>query len=324
MNSEELLDAFGLLREDTVRAARQAPEHKVRKPVLWAAAACVVLMLCAVPLLRQFYEAPHPTELTPPQEEMTEPAPAVTANELAEAPVRHSGLFALMGEDFVPMTDREFLEYYGVSLPIEETLKQLRLQEQPDGIYRSENRDVYFDAHTFLYENGDGTEKLFITLSKAFQMASSVVTQELLKTTEVNGRQLTVFQYQDETGAVCYHVEFAQKDVAYYVGSSGLGPEAFYRALSAIVTPVEPQAVRTLRGEVTGIDPQGGWLIVKPEAEHSYLVRLPSEELSRYSLFDQVMVTYSGEPITLRCIWEQQQKAVELVSDGRQKKTPES
>jgi len=199
----------------------------------------------------------------PGPEELARPAVELRFNELDKEPdMGVTSLFALMTEDFVPMTREELLNYYGVSLPVEELFPLLSNLEPEGtgsdwGIYRREGGDIYWDGNTFSFTSADGVLGVSIALDKAFHLPSSPweLPGDELRFTSVNGWELALFRYPDEAGDQIFCTEFRQNGVNYRVTGKNLAEGEFAALLEALLEPradFAPGEVRTVTGTYTG------------------------------------------------------------------------
>lgn len=298
-------------------------------------------------------EVGEPTVDTPVEasEPLTRPAVEMHFNELAEAPVQNNvSLFALMMEDFVPMTREELLNYYGVTLPVEELFPHLSAvgPEVGDGfgrgIYRRDDGEPYFDCNTFSFASADGVLGVSISLDKAFHLPASIweLPGNELHFTVVNGWELALFRYPDEEGNKYFYTEFCQNGVNYRVTGKGMCEQEYAVVLESLLEPREdfaPGTVRTVTGTVTaGISrqvltstgPDGGvqtevtWrgplgLTVDDGSKYpSLLVELTPEQAFQFaelSVGDLVTVRFIGEPATVGTLWPQQIVSLTLPTD---------
>lgn len=296
MEKLDLFRAIGEMDDDILEDAeaflRAGPEKR-RAPawVRWGSlAACAALAVCAVWALRSAGEPGQLPDVTPPPpetvqstpnvdrpavepaenpEELTRPVVEMNFNELDKEPdMGFTSLFALMTEDFVPMTREELLDYYGVSLPVEELLPNLSAvgPEEGDGfgrgIYRRGDVGAYFDTNTFSFESAGGVLGVNVTLDKAFHLPSSPweLPGDELCFTVVNGWELALFRYPDEEGNQIIYTEFRQNGVDYCVTGKNLAEGEYAALLEALLEPREDFAtgeIRTVTGKVTvGISKQ--------------------------------------------------------------------
>lgn len=287
----------------------------------------------------------------PGPEELTRPAVELRFNELIEEPLTVYSTFPLMVEDFVPMTRQELLNYYGVSLPVEELFPLLSNLEPEGtgsdwGIYRREGGDIYWDGNTFSFTSADGVLGVSIALDKAFHLPSSPweLPGDELRFTSVNGWELALFRYPDEAGDQIFCTEFRQNGVNYRVTGKNLAEGEFAALLEALLEPREdfaPGAVRTVTGKVSvGICKQTltasqldgdasagtfvevsyqGPLILSVNDGGSYSslhIELTPEQAAQLqfaglALGDQVTVRFTGEPATIGTVWNQQLVSIE-------------
>lgn len=358
-------------------AERLAPAK--RPPPAWVKwgglAACAALLVCVAwfaahptgqPEVERASEALLPSA-APPQEvttgadnvdrpavepgpeELTRPAVELRFNELIEEPLTVYSTFPLMVEDFVPMTRQELLDYYGVTLPVEELFPLLSNLEPEGtgsdwGIYRREGGDIYWDGNIFSFTSADGVQTVDIGLDKEFHLPSSPweLPGDALRFTVVNGWELALFRYPDEAGNQIFYTEFRQNGVNYRVTGKNLAEGEFAALLQALLEPREdfaPGAVRTVTGKVSvGICKQtltasqlDGDASAGPFVEVSYQgpliltvndgggysslhIELTPEQAFQFSelaLGDQVTVRFTGEPATIGTVWNQQLVSIE-------------
>ena len=280
-------------------------------------------------------------------EELTRPAVELRFNELDKEPdMGVTSLFALMLEDFVPMTREELLDYYGVSLPVEELLPNLSAvgPEEGDGfgrgIYRRGDVGAYFDTNTFSFKSTGGVCGVNVTLDKAFHLPSSPweLPGDELRFTSVNGWELALFRYPDEAGDQIFCTEFRQNGVNYRVTGKNLAEEEFSALLEALLEEREdfaPGEVRTFRGTygggighqfLTTRNPDGSATVEESwtgplffdldnGGEYSSLcIELTPEQAEQFAeldLGDQVTVRFTGEPATIGTVWNQQLVSIE-------------
>lgn len=307
-------------------------QHKRRGWVkLTSLAACLVVVLAALSasLWQPFLEQTPQRETVTRLEygaDGTEQVISVNINEI-DAPDAVMNNINLIGEDYTSMTYEELLTYFGVSLPITETLPYLNPVFRNDGfgIYQSENRSVYFDGNTVVFESADGTQRMTIGLAKVFKHMYDLfgLTGEKIEFTDINGRELTVFHYTNGDGTDCYYTEFLQDDVAFRIDSENIPVEEHVKCLQALVKkmPYSAETNYKIKGHITAIDPYAnhiGILLdddVAPRYSRGYGIELPNDRSADdYSLGDLVEVTFTGEPATICTIWAEQFVDISLVS----------
>lgn len=349
-------------------AERLAPAK--RPPPAWvkwgSLAACAAVAVCAAWALRSAGEpgqlpdvTPPPTEtaqsapnedrpaVEPGPEELTRPAVELRFNELVRKPdMGVTSLFALMVEDFVPMTRAELLDYYGVTLPVEELFPNLSAAgpEESDGfgrgIYRREDVGAYFDTNTFSFESAGGVLGVSIALDKEFHLPSSPweLPGDALRFTAVNGWELALFRYSDEAGNQIFYTEFRQNGVNFRVTGKNLAEGEFAALLEALLEEREdfaPGEVRTFRGTygggighqfLTTRNPDGStaveeswtgplFLDLDDGGEYSSLsIELTPEQAEQFAelnLSGWVELSFIGEPATIGTVWNQQLVSIE-------------
>lgn len=267
----------------------------------------------------------NPPIITNPngQSDNTEQAISLNINEIA-IPDTVIGNINLSGDDFTAISYEELLNYFDVSLPISETLSYLTLQSTDFGIFQTENRGVYYDGNSVVFQNSDGTQSVNIVLSKVFKHTYDLfdLRDDELKFTDVNGRELAVFHYTNENGTDCYYAEFLQNDVAFVVSSENISMEDYAKCLQVLVEKAQQNSgsVNTITGEIVVIDPYANHIGVRldkeqaPEYSSVYGIDLPDgQSAGDYSLGDRVEVMYTGEPATILTIWAEQLVDIKLL-----------
>lgn len=299
MEKLDLFCAVGEADDDILEDAEAflsstAAVRKHHRPWMkWGSlAACAALAVCAVWFTAGTPEGtadPRAEDLLPPASQSAAPTPEVTAgaenvdrpavepaeetarsfvklrvNKLAEEPHTVYSMYPLMA-DFVPMTRQELLDYYGVTLPVEELFPQLSAEEPEGagsggGIYRREggdidreNGDIYWDSNTFSFTSAGGVKAVNIDLDKEFHLSGSrwELPGNELRFTAINGWELALFCYVDEEGNLYYYTEFRQNGVNYCVTGKNLAEGEFAALLEALLeerSDFAPGEVRTFRG----------------------------------------------------------------------------
>lgn len=335
MNAKKFSDAMSELDtkyiDEALNYKKKAKKHRWIKFTSLAACAAIVLAVSFATLWKQLPEqtVPQP-EVNPPiittpnnQLDNTEQVISLNINEIS-SPDTVINNIALMGDDYTSMSYEELLTYFDVSLPITETLPYLTLQSKEFGIYQSENRNIYFDGNSVVFENSDGTQNISIALSKVFKHTYDHfdLSGEELKFADINGREVAVFHYTNDNEADCYYAEFLQDDIAFLVGSENISVEDYAKCLQALVNKKQQssKSTQTITGEIIAIDPyanQIGILLDEdsaPKYSRGYGVNLPDgQSIDDYSLGDCVEVTYMGEPATILTIWAEQFEDIKLL-----------
>ena len=299
----------------------------VRVPLL----ACLGLLLCLASCQPAQEASRSGTASDAPSPAASENAasPAVSENAAAPAafneiapPELHVPSTFMTGEDFIPMTEEQMMEYYGVDLP-EELLPGLALQPGEYGLYQNEARGVYFDQNAVRYESTQG-DSLTLALGKA-SWSPVILTPEGdgLAFTSVNGRPLALFRYSAPNGTRGYYAEVDQGDFALSLQAEEMGAEDFLLCLGALAEP-GPDGVSSLSGRVTAVVTQGANRISvtapggEGEDDRGYQVDLPEDiPAGDFALDDLVTVTFSGEAAQIGHIWAGQLLSVEPWSGGQ-------
>lgn len=331
MSTKLIFEAMNEVSDQYYEEAENYQHRKRGWVKLTSLAACLVVVLAALSafLWQPFLEQTLQREtVTRPDHgaDGTEQVISVNINEI-DAPDAVMNNINLAGEDYTSMTYQELLTYFGVSLPITETLPYLDPAFRNDGlgIYQSENRSVYFDGNTVVFESADGTQRMTIGLAKVFKHMYDLfgLTGEKIEFTDINGRELTVFHYTNEDGADCYYTEFLQDDVAFRIDSENIPVEDHVKCLQALVKkmPYSAETNYKITGQITAIDPYAnhiGILLdddVAPQYSRGFGIELPNDRSADdYSLGDLVEVTFTGEPATICTIWAEQFVDISLVS----------
>ena len=301
------------------------PKNRWLKPASLVACAAIVLAASFAALSQQH---PGQSELQPDynspiitnpddQWDDTKQVISLNINEIAAFDTVKSNMIELLDDDYTAMSYDELLTYFDVSLPIAETLSYLTLQSTDFGIFQSENRDIYYDGNSVVFQNPDGTQSINVGLSKVFKHTYDMfaLSEEKLKFTNINGRELAVFHYTDENETECYYTEFSQDDVAFILSSKNISSEDYAKCLQALVKKTQQSSisVHTVTGEIIAIDPYANHIGIRldedqaPKYSRVYGIDLPDgQSADRYSLGDHVEVTYVGEPATILTIWAEQ------------------
>lgn len=334
MNVKKFSEAMNEINDKYYEEAANYQCKKRRWIKLTPLAACVVIVLAVsfATLWRQFsgqtvsqLEFNSPIITSPDNHsDNTEQVISLNINEInSPDTVIHN--IALMRDDYTAMSYEELLTYFDVSLPITETLPYLTLQSKEFGIYQSEDRSIYFDGNSVVFESSDGTQSISIVLSKVFKHTYDLfdLSEEELKFTDINGRELAVFHYTNDNEEDCYYAEFLQDDIAFLVGSENISVEDYAKCLQALVNKIQQssKSTQTITGEIIAIDPYTNHIGIlldedkAPKYSRGYGINLPDGQSTEdYSLGDRVEVTYMGEPATICTIWAEQFVDIKLLS----------
>ena len=228
----------------------------------------------------------------------------------------------LIGMKFVPMRREALLAYFETELPVSEILpdltqissEQMREEGMSYGLYQKEHGEVFYDENCFSFVDAEGSVRVDIRLSKVRHSAG--VQPEIsgtLRTTTVNGRALTVFRDRDRG---ILHVEWMQHGVGWRICADGLEDPEFYQLLAGLVEPTAAAAEQSLAGRIEVLDPQAHAVWIVPEHGASMRVELPENfDMESIRLFDEVRVTWQGEPATLQTVWAEQLTEFEVQKD---------
>lgn len=357
MNDYQLFQAVGEIDDDILKdtdafltGGRKKPAFV--RPARWAAlAACFLLVVTAV-LSWPRREAVLPADTTEPpasdggSDVGTHPVglSAIAdihinalssmdgtvgiGNNFNQAPEGAGAIgsyFALLWEDFIPMTCEEILDHFHVELPVEDALPGLKLTDNGGfGIYQTDARGIYHDAN--LFDFSDGTRHFKVSLSTGGAWIWADLDAGPLEFTRLNGWDLVLFCRTDEGGMLCYFTEFMQNGIRFSVTAQGLTEEDFARGLLAILEekPAADGPV-TVHGTVNFVDDRVMFYydlngLISREEQHDfisfhmedgqgYTVWLPGEA-NMYAVGDRVTVTFTGEPATIQNIWPGQLESV--------------
>ena len=225
---------------------------------------------------------------------------------------------SLSGEDYAAFTYDELTEYFGFA-PSADALPYLTRAEGNYGVYRTDERGIYYDGNSVCFESVDGARRLNVSLSKAFKQGGSVfdLVSDGLAFTDINGREIAIFRCNDETGQSRLHAEFLRDGVAVRVDSENIPYEDFVICLKELVREPEQSAgeENTVSGTVTAVDPNANRLGISVESggeKLSYGIFLPDGiSAEDYEIGDAVTATFKGEPATVLTVWKEQLISVE-------------
>ena len=326
MNTKLFSEAMSEVNDKYYEEAENyhCPKNRWIKFASFAACAAIVLAVSLATLWKQFpgqalpQPENNPPVITNPNEQWDNPEQVISLdlNEIS-APDAVIHNINLSGDDFTAISYEELLNYFDVSLPITETLPYLTLQSKDFGIFQSENRDVYYDGNSVTFQNSDGTQSINVGLSKVFKHTYDLfdLSDDELKFTDINGRDLAVFHYKNENGAECYYAEFLQDDVAFIVRSENISSADYGKCLQALVNKTQQSnnSVHTITGEIIVIDPYANRMGIRLDEDKAleysrgYGIDLPDgQSTDGYTLGDRVEITYTGEPATILTIWAEQ------------------
>jgi len=337
MNKNELFEAIGEIDSDLIARCENEVVHAPKQTwVRWlSVAACLCLMILCIFTLPIFKQTPS-TPITPGNNSSQPTTPnnaLLYINQLKQEPSFQSATISLNVNDFVSMTDDEFLNYYGVSFSINKALPALELQPQNpakrNGIFKNSSRGIYYDSHTFVFANDANTQRIEVTLSKGAYYPGLIVgtaeSNAQLKQSELGGFAVTIFQYAGENGSTCYHTEFLNNGIAYCITSYNLSQKDYVAALTSVIAdnvdtkanPSGAEDTHTATGTVNAVDENANLISISvgDGAFTTLIIYLPGGEAKSYSVGDQVKVSYVGNPITICTIWERQLKSITTVND---------
>lgn len=336
MNNMELFEAIGEIDSDLITRCENEVVHAPKQTwVRWlSVAACLCLVMLCIFTLPIFKQTPN-TPITPgnnSSQPTTSDNTLLYTNQLKQEPSFQNFAISLNVNDFIAMTDDEFLKYYGVSFSINKAVPALELQPQnaeySNGIFKNSSRGTYYDRHTFVFANDGNTQRVEITLSKTAYYPGLIVgtdeSNDQLKQSELGGFAVTIFQYVGEDGSTCFYTEFLNDGIAYCITSYNLSQKDYTAALASVIADnVDAEAnksgaedAHTVTGTVNSVDENVNLISISAGdgAFSNLRVYLPDGEAKRYSVGDQVEASYVGNPITICTIWERQLKSINTVN----------
>jgi hypothetical protein len=337
MNKIELFEAIGEIDSDLITRCENEVVHAPKQTwVRWlSVAACFCLVMLCIFTLPIFKQTPN-TPITPgnnSSQPTTSDNALLYINQLKQEPSFQNSTISLNVNDFIAMTNDEFLNYYGVLFSINKAVPALELQPQNpannNGIFKNSSRGTYYDSHTFVFSGDGNTQRVEITLSKTAYypglMVGSDERNAPLKQSELGSFAITIFQYAGEDGSTCFYTEFLNNGIAYCITSYNLSQQDFAAALSSVIADnVDTETnlsgakdAHTVTGTVNAVDENANLISISvgDGAFSTLRVYLPDGEAKRYSVGDQVEVSYVGNPDTICTIWEQQLKSITTVND---------
>ena len=226
---------------------------------------------------------------------------------------------SLSGEDYAAFTYDELTEYFGFAPSADEALPYLARAEGNYGVYRTDERGIYYDGNAVCFESADGAHRLKVSLSKAFKQGGSVfdLVSDGLVFTDINGREIAIFRCNSETGSSRLHAEFLRENVAARADAENIPYEDFVACLDELIGEPEQSAdgKNTVSGTVTAVDPNANRLGISVESggeKLSYGIFLPDGiSAEDYKIGDNITATFKGEPATVLTVWKEQLISVE-------------
>lgn len=319
MNKIELFEAIGEIDTDLLTRCENEVVHAPKQTwVRWlSVAACLCLMILYI-----FSSRPTTPDNT-----------LLYINQLKQEPSLQTSAISLNVNDFIAMTDDQFLNYYGVLFSINNAVPALELQPQNpannNGIFKNSSRGTYYDSHTFVFANDINTQRIEITLNKTVYYPSLIVgtdeSNTQIKQSEINGFAVTIFQYAGEDGSTCFYTEFLNNGIAYCITSHNLPQKDYTAAITSVIAdnvdtegnPSGAEDTHTVRGTVNVVDENASLISISVgDSVFSALkIYLPDGEAKNYLVGDQAEVSYAGNPVSICTIWEQQLKSIAAVKD---------
>ncbi len=166
----------------------------------------------------------------------------IVFNELDQEPIDQSFMDLIVSNDFIPMSKKKLLDYYDVSISIEDVLPKLKEWDTggTQGIYRNKTRGIYFDNNDFTYQSDDEQQKLTIVLSKGnlpYSGLTSIIEgyDSKLKPSEINGTKMMIAHYKDIEETDKYYAKFMYNGNGYGVYAINLSWDDFLKAIGCLV-----------------------------------------------------------------------------------------
>jgi hypothetical protein len=255
MKAESIFKAIGDVNNELLtlgeEQARSGPNW-----VRWvpAAASVIILLVVAIIVRTGNWIAPKETTmltttiLITTQQTTSFAPPDIHMNELAEEPNFISHEILTIYDDYIPMSDDNWMKYFGATLPVEIT-QGLFLQAQDpyasDGLYKNSERGIYYDFHTFFYSNADDSQGVSICLSKIRWPSDRIIDRDIkqLETTTINNVEMTLAHYEGlfigpgkkEYNDI-YYAKFVNTDKYYIVMSKNITEDSFIAVLQFLVS----------------------------------------------------------------------------------------
>ena len=282
-----------------------------------------MVMICAITAIIPYLsEKPKDTDVNTPSNILTNDT--VNINQLMQEPLFVVNTPALNQADFIPMTVDELCSYYGSIIEVDNSI--LTLQDgQIFGIYRNDNRGVYYDTNTLRFVSTDNNQRFEVTVGKSayffYFPAQDYSVEEDIKQSEINGVAITIFSYVNKKGENCYHTEIMSNDVAYSMTSYNLPYDTYISIISSIIsTNCTADIISTVdtlhkvRGSIDSVDSTANLLTATLDNGKVLTVYLQENEADKYSVGNYVEISYIGNPITINTIWKQQLSNIAIIN----------
>lgn len=236
------------MQNKVLQKALFAAKNKVHKPNYFHALiiGCCVLLLVCVAVVMPYLKKAETIVLSSNNNGLENNGDDLSAslqiNELTEVPQLTTQLFALLYDDFVPMTEDELLDYYDVTFSFETLFPQLQeviTVNKARGIYKRENGDVYFDNNQFSFLSADNTQEITVVLAKEHLPWFDINTAydyPLLKTF-YKDIEMTICHYTDaRNGDDMYYAEFIYQENGYLVYTRNMTKLDFIKAVDSLLS----------------------------------------------------------------------------------------
>lgn len=172
---------------------------------------------------------------------------SVFINELQEEPSITGFEICLLLRDFYAMTNDELMAYYDVNFA-KTLLPGLFMQDQDpsnfNGIFKTDERGVYYDTNSFIYQNVESTKEVRVTISKNhipynFEYDAN---SGSFQNSKIGETDITVYHYQgsfhfDDNVELSdiYYAEFMLNNNGYAIMTKNISEEDFVNILVSLI-----------------------------------------------------------------------------------------
>jgi hypothetical protein len=143
------------------------------------------------------------------------------------------------------MTDKELMTYFNINIPHQISFGIFLQEQNPqsiNGIFKNNERGVYYDTHTFSYANIASTKEVKVTLSKdhvPYSFICSACNKPMQEST-VGGVTMTIAHYtsvfsadEDDVNSEIFYAEFMRNGNGYAVMSKNMNKNIFLKVLNS-------------------------------------------------------------------------------------------
>ena len=220
----------------------------------WAAVCCLLLLTVSALLWR-----PVPQELAAGSQAGGEREESSSSSQPADScwvraqfytlsglPVEERCYFALLWEDFVPLSPEELADYFQLPFQPEGVagFEFCQQEDSPYGIFRRSQGEnagrVYHDCNSLEYRSLEGAGRLWVAFTREnpalFHLTQPLPEEKedsLLCSQQLGELPVQLYRYEGET-EYCY-AAFQIGETAYWVTSEGMNRERFLAALIALL-----------------------------------------------------------------------------------------